>query len=139
MNIVEVSFFDINHHDDMHLIVDEMSEKVVFEREKWLNSNERLWVKIFEDGTSRYGLEMQHDPLHGNQKYTWSSRPEVINDYLELDDEHRLARYSIGIKSKDDGYTYYSRGILLKSALEIAKKYEDKLHYGFEQFKSENQ
>lgn len=137
MKISDIKFYDINGYDNMYITID-VSKEIVFEKEKWLSGNERLWVKIFKDGTACYGLEMQKDPMHGNQKYTWSSRAEVINDYLELDDKYRLARYDISIKDSKDQGCYFSRSIVLHTALELAKKYEDKLHYGYEQFKKKN-
>lgn len=136
----EIRFVDINQHDELWVTVDQFSKEVLYENEKWLNRNERLWVKIYKDGFASYGLEVQKDRLHGNEKYTWSSRPEVINREFHLTDTvYELAWWTCAAREECSKYhTPFSRGILLSAAYLHASNNQDKLHYGLEAFKKCN-
>lgn len=133
---MKVDIIQINRNDELRIIVDKFSDKVIFEGKRQLNNNETLWVKIHEDGCASYGLDMKRDPLHGNLPYTWSSRAEVVNEYFHLNGtELQLAKYDVGIKEESSGYSsYLSCGYLLSKAIDLAKKNEDKLKYGINKF-----
>lgn len=136
----EIKFVDINQHDELRITVDQFSKEVLYENEKWLSPNERLWVKIYKDGFASYGLEVQKDRLHGNQKYTWSSRGEVINREFNLTDgPYELAWWNCAAREECSKYScFFSRGILLATAYLHASNNQDKLHYGLEAFKKCN-
>lgn len=136
----EIRFIDINQHDELWITVDRFSKEILYENEKWLSPNERIWVKIYKDGFASYGLELQKDPLHGNQKYTWSSRGEVINEVFNLcDTPYELAWWNCAARELCSKYsTPFSRGILLSAAYLHASNNQDKLHYGLNAFKENN-
>lgn len=134
--ITNIHFYPLNGYDNLHLTVDKMSKRVIFKKEKWLNDNERLYCTIYDDGIALYGLEMQSDPAHGNQKYTWSSNAQAINRELELiGTSMQLATHNIGIKEMESPYScYFSCGYLLDNMMKIAIANEGDLKYGFLDF-----
>lgn len=133
--IKELKFVDCNQHDDVYLTVDKCSTEVILEAEKWLNSNELLWVKIYADGLASYGLTMMEDPLHGG-KYTWSSRAEIINKELLKGTPCQLITSDIGVKELEGKYScYFSRGICASVIMPLIERHADKLHHGLEEFK----
>lgn len=134
--IQEIKFVDLNQHDDVYLTVDKCSTEVIFSKEKWLNANERLWVKIYADGLASYGLSMLADPLHDNRPYIWSSRAEVINQKLLKGTQYELITSDIGVQELEGRYScYFSRGICASVIIPLVEMYADKLHYGLEEFK----
>ena len=134
--IMEIKFVDLNQHDDVYLTVDKCSTEVIFATEKWLNANERLWVKIHADGLASYGLSMLKDPMHNNQPYIWSSRAEVINRELLKGTPYELITSSIGVQELEGRYScYFSRGICVSTIMPLVEMYADKLKYGLEEFK----
>lgn len=131
--VLSVNFLDINQHDDLRIIIDEFSKTIVYKEEKWLNPNERAFVKVFDDGLATYGLEMQHDPMHGNQRYVWSSNPGFINQTFSLTGTSwELARWDCGAGKLDE--CAFAMGITVKLAAALAEANQDKLHYGLIQF-----
>lgn len=129
-----VKFYQLNQHDNLNLTVDKISNEVVYQNSKWLNDNELIWVKIYDDGHAKYGIEMQHDPLHGNEKYTWSSRPSVMNLVFDLvDTPYELSCDTIGLREENSKYyCFISSGITKKLYLQLAKENEGQLNYGYE-------
>lgn len=82
--VTNIRYIDINQHDELEITVDVFSKDILYENEKWLSNNERAFVKIFSDGFVTFGLEVQHDPMHGNKKYVWSSNADFINRCFDL-------------------------------------------------------
>lgn len=131
--ILNIHFYPLNGYDNLHITVDKFSEEVIFDKEKWLNDNERLFCKIYADGHARYGLEMQNDPAHNDQKYTWSSRAEVMNQEFNLyGTEYQLAQSDIGMRELEGMYScYFGVGYILKNMLKLALANQKSLTYGF--------
>jgi hypothetical protein len=128
---MKVKFHDYNQMDNMYLDVDAMSQNVIYADEKKTDDG-TFFVKIYADGFASYGLRVDCDPWHNNQSYTWSSRPEVINQVFNLNGTSlQLAKYSIGVNG-------YDRGILFEKACEIALEYQNLLHYGYMAFFCKN-
>lgn len=134
--IYSIKFRDINQHDDVYITVDKRSDKVIYENERWLNDNERLFVKIYDDGFAHYGLEMTEDPAHNNQRYIWSSNPSAINEYFNLiGTDYELAIWDIGVKELHGRYScYMSAGVLLNSLLPFVEANQERLKYGYWKF-----
>jgi hypothetical protein len=133
---MKVTFQDYNQMDNMYLVVTALSQDVIYADEKKTEDG-TFFVKIYADGFASYGLRVDHDPLHNNEPYTWSSNPECINKVFGLADDLKLAKYDIGVKDDDRG-CYFSRGILFKKACEIALEYQNLLHYGYMAFFCKN-
>lgn len=133
---MKVKFYDYNQMDIMYLDVDAISQEVIFATKK-RDSEGEYFVSIYADGFASYGYTRDCDPLHRNKPYTWSSRPEVINEVFDLNGtDLQLAKYSIGVR--EEGLSYWSRGILLSKAIKIASDNAELLHYGIEAFKENN-
>ena len=133
--IKEIKFVDIDQQDEIYLTVDKCSTEVIFSKEKQLNDNELLWVKIYSDGLASYGLTMLEDPLHGG-KYTWSSRAEVINKELLKGTPYQLITSDIAVRELESRYSCYSSsGICASVIMPLIERHADKLHYGVEEFK----
>lgn len=131
--ILNVKWYPLNGYDNLNIIVDKFSDEVIFKREKWLNSNERLFVTIYDDGIAHYGLEMTKDPIHGNEKYTWSSRSEVINEHFGLiGTPLQLARHDIGAREYNGEYScYFGVGYLVSNMMLLAEANLDQLTYDY--------
>lgn len=128
---MKVQFLDYNQMDNMYLVVDAMSQDVIFEDECKTDEG-TFFIKIYSDGFASYGLRVECDPWHNNEPYTWSSRSEVINEVFNLNGtKHQLALYNIGVNG-------CSRGILFDKACEIALDNEELLHYGYMEFFCKN-
>lgn len=124
---MKVKFRNYNDMDNMDLEVEEMSKEVIFSDKKETDGG-YFHVDIYADGFASYGLTVHKDPWHNNQEYTWSSRPEIINQVFNLNGTPlQLAKYSIGVNG-------YARGILFEKACEIALANEKLLHYGYMAF-----
>lgn len=124
---MKVTFQDYNQMDNMYLVVTALSQDVIYADEKKTEDG-TFFVEIYADGFASYGLRVDRDPWHNNQPYTWSSRPEVINQVFSLNGTpHQLAKYSIGVNG-------YARGILFEKACEIALANQELLHYGYMAF-----
>ena len=136
----EIRFIDINQHDEMEITVDVFSKEILYENEKWLSNNERVFVKIFSDGFVTFGLEVQKDPMHGNQKYVWSSNADFINRCFGLlDTAFEIAAWHIAAREECSRYgCFFARNMLLSVAYLHASNNQDKLHYGLEEFKKKN-
>ena len=139
--IKDLYYIDINQHDELSITVDKFSKEVLYENEKWLSSNERAFVTIFSDGFVDFGLELQEDPRHNNSKYTWSSNADFINECFGLHGTpNEIAIWHVGAKEEYSRYScFIGRNMLLSTALLLAYNNQDKLHYGFDAFKSKNQ
>lgn len=134
--ITNIHFYPLNGYDNLHITVDKRSDEVIFQKEKWLNDNERMYCTIYADGIAQYGLEMQKDPAHGNEKYTWSSNAYAINEYLEIfGTPFQLSISDIGVKEMDCQYgCYFACGYLLKNMIMLGIANEGDLKYGFLHF-----
>ena len=64
---------------------------------------------VFPSGLALYGYTKYADPMHNNERYTWSSRPSVINEIFGLD----LNKHDIGLRTYNPKHPdcYYSVGI----------------------------
>lgn len=134
---MKVKFLNYNRMDNMYLDVDAMSQDVIYANEKRDESNEgTFFVRIYSDGLAEFGYTVDCDSWHNNKPYTWSSRPEVINEVFGLTDKLKLAKYTIGVR--DDDRCYIARGITFERACEIAHDNEDLLHYGYMEFFCKN-
>lgn len=130
---MKVEFANYNQMDNMYLIVDSMSDKVIF-TDKKVDKEGEFFVTIYEDGFASYGYLEYCDPLHGNKPYVWSSRCAIINKVFNLiGTELQLAIYNVGVTNNPNS-CYCSRGILLSKALEIAKENVELLHHGYDEF-----
>lgn len=134
MKVKEFKSYPTNGYDNLYLTLEEKETEIIFEKEKWLNSNERLFVKIFKNGLAHYGLEMQNDPVHGG-KYTWSSRSEVINEHLLFNTPYKLIRSDIGVRYANSYSCYGSYGVTINTIMPLIIKHQDKLHFGIDKFK----
>lgn len=129
---MKVQFKNYNQMDNMYLDVDVMSQDVIFSEIKE-DAEGYFYVRIYDDGFADYGYTQYCDPLHGNQEYTWSSRPEVINQVFNLyNTPLQLATYSIGVR--DDGRCYIARGITFERACKIAMEHQELLQHGYMEF-----
>lgn len=135
--VEEINFVDINNRDFLEITVDKFSTKVLYEKEKWLSDNERCFITIYADGFVRYGLEVQSDPWHNNEKYVWSSRGEVMNDVFDLwDTPYELAKWDCAARESCSKYrSFFAMGILLTAAYMHGSNAKEKLHYGFDAYK----
>lgn len=132
--ILSIKMQHINQQDSLLLTVDKLSKVVVREESLKLNDNETLWVKFYDDGFVSYGLTMEKDPQHGNQKYTWSSNADAINTYFKLEGDWKLAIWDVGVREADIYKCYCAAGIRLNYALLLAEYNQDLLNYGYRAF-----
>lgn len=133
MKATEFKSYPTNGYDNIYLTLEDETKEVIFEKEVWLNPNERLFVKIFNNGLAHYGLEMQNDPIHGG-KYTWSSRAAVINEHLLFDTPYKLIRSDIGVRFNTHS-CYGSYGVTINAIMPLIIEHQDKLHFGVNKFK----
>lgn len=140
MKISDVQFRDYNNQDNLYFSVENLDQILkstpIYSNQKELDGG-TLWVKIYKGGIAIFGYTLEHDPLHGNQKYTWSSNSSCINREFNLyGTPYQLAEYGAGIKeASKDGGCYWAGEITTELALSIAEANQEKLHYGLEKFK----
>lgn len=120
--------------DELCLIINEKFEQLecVRYRAKKVD-NGIFWCKWYEGGLASYGFTEFKDPLHGNQKYTWSSRAEVINNELNLPWEWQLAKWDCAVKFGTVSGCYCSMGITKKLMKRLMEKNKTQLHYSLEE------
>lgn len=138
LNAKEIRFESMNQRDNVYLTIDKCSENVIFSTDKWINSDELLWVRIYSDGLAEFGLTKLKDPFHGYQKYTWSSRAEIINKELLKGTPYSLITSDIGVKELQGKYhhSYLSKGVCSRIIMPLVEANSDKLNYGLEAFKA---
>ena len=136
----KIRYIDINQHDELEITVDVFSKEVLYENEKWLSNNERAFVKIFSDGFVDFGLEVQEDPMHNNQKYVWSSNADFINRCFDLlNTPWEIASWHVAAREECSRYScFFGRNMLLSVAYLHAFNNQDKLHYGLDGFEEKN-
>ena len=136
----KIHYIDINQHDELEITVDVFSKEVLYENEKWLSNNERAFVKIFSDGFVDFGIEVQEDPRHNNQKYVWSSNADFINRCFNLlKTPWEIAAWHVAAREECSRYScFFARNMLLLVAYLYAFNNQDKLHYGLDGFEEEN-
>jgi hypothetical protein len=145
LEIENVVFRNYNGQDNLYFEVTENIREMlkgtpVYTNSKVLNEGTRnegtLWVKIFDGGLATFGFTMNADPLHGNQKYTWSSNADCINTEFNLvGTPYELARYGAGVKKAGESGCYWAAQLTKALALEIGENNIDKLHWGIEQYR----
>lgn len=135
--VQEIRFVDINQQDNLEITVDKFSTEVLYQNEKWLDNNHRYFITIYADGFARFGIEVQSDPWHDNEKYVWSSRGEVMNDVFNLwNTPYELAQWGCAARESCSKYSsFFAMGILLTAAYVHGSNAKEKLHYGFEAYK----
>lgn len=145
MKLSNVKFADYNGQDNLYFEVDvninEMLKSTpVYQNSKVLYEGTKdegiLWVKVFDGGLATFGFTMNADPMHGNQKYTWSSNADCINrEFSLLGTSYELARYGAGVKEAGSMGCYWAAQLTKALALEIGENNIDKLHWGIEQYR----
>lgn len=135
--VQEIKFEDINQRDRLKITVDKFSTEVLYKNEKWLDNNNRYFITIYADGFAHFGIEVQSDPWHNNEKYIWSSRGEVMNNVFNLwNTPYELARYGCIARESCSKCSYFCAvGLLLTAAYVHGSNAKEKLHYGFEAYK----
>ena len=131
--IVNIKFYPLNGYDNLNLIVDRLSRKEVFKQEKWLNTRDKMFVTIYDDGFATYGLYSHKDD---GIKDFWSSCAHEVNKEFNLNGTpYQLAIHNIGLRELESPYScYFSCGILLEHMLKIGIANEESLKYGFDKF-----
>lgn len=144
MEIKNVIFRDYNQQDNLYFTIDKnisdiLDTEPVYKNSKKFNEGTSeeatLWVRIFECGLAIFGYTVEHDRLHGNERYTWSSNPGAINTEFNLiDTPFELAKYGAGIRDSDEG-CYWAGNLTKDLALKIGQENKNLLNYSFEYYK----
>lgn len=153
--IKEIHFANFNGQDNLRFTIegtvsDILAEKPVYENckvfqeelnvrltDRQLKSGKAtLWVKIYECGIANFGYTVECDPLHHNERYTWSSNAGAINDAFNLvGTPYELARYGAGIADSKYEYCYWAGQLTKALALKLGEENTDKLHWGLDAWK----
>ena len=145
LEIKNVEFADYNGQDNLYFEVAEninemLKSSPVYQNSKVLYGGTKnegtLWVKIFDGGIATFGFTMNADPLHGNERYTWSSNADCINkEFGLIGTPYELARYGAGVREDGSTGCYWAAQLTKALALEIGENNTDKLHWGIEQYR----
>ena len=97
---------------DIHMDIEESVNALIHEEYEYYREEVEdgfFYCKLFPSGLALYGYTKYADPLHNNERYTWSSRPSVINRIFGLD----LNKLDIGLRTYNPKQyeCYYSVGI----------------------------
>ena len=143
LTIKNVVFKNYNGQDNLYFDVVEDIFKMmkenspIYQNEKIIDGN-TLWVKIYDGGIATFGYTMEHDPLHGNSRYTWSSNASCINrEFNLIGTPYELARYGAGIRVFGSSSCYWAGELTKALALEIGEQNKSKLFWGIEKYKND--